>query len=236
MALKKSLALLVFLLSLVPRASLLALHVKSSLQSDALLVKKQLGYLPPNFRHVSAWTMDGKSPVAIQTYPLHGGSQRRQAKATKSSSNYLGTPFPTLYWLACPDISRAISDLERRGYVTQLEDRLNSDPDQAARFLQCHEHYAQERWTSLSEHDRTLLLECNGSSVKRMRDMLQSSGVAGNNHTAQLQADGSFVASVKCLHAHYAHYRSKQAEKDELNPVGYWVHELLLEQFPDTKV
>jgi len=206
-------------------------------QGDELLVKKQLGYIPPNYREVSAWTMDGASPVAIRTYPLHGGAPRRQAKAEMGTSISLGTPFPTLYWLTCPDISRAISDLERRGYVSELEARLNADSNKAARFLACHEQYAEERWSSLTKEDRQSL-EKEDSSVQRMREMLQLSGIAGTNHTAQLQQDGTFVASVKCLHAHYAHYRSKQfeMEADGLNPVGFWVHQLLLEEFPNTNL
>lgn len=204
---------------------------------DKLFVTKQLGYLPPNYREVSAWTLDGSSPVAIKTYPLHGGAPRRQAKAEKGTPISLGAPFPTLYWLTCPDISRAISDLERRGYVSAMEDNLNSHSESSARFLACHEHYAQERWTFLSQEDRSSL-EVDDASVQRMRDMLQLSGVAGTNHTAQLQPDGTFVASVKCLHAHYAHYRSKLVDDDEpgFNPVGFWVHQLLVDEFPDTNL
>ena len=200
-------------------------------QCDAILVKSQLGYLPPNYREICAWTIDGASPVAIKTYPLHGGAPRRMAKANNPIS--LGTPFPTFYWLTCPQISRAISDLERRGFVSKMEGRLNSDPEEAARFLACHEHYAQERWSSLSEEDRHAL-EMNDGSIQRMRHMLQSSGVAGTNYTAQRQPDGTFVASVKCLHAHYAHYRSRPLEGHEpgYNPVGFWVHRLLRNEFP----
>ena len=207
------------------------------LKDDKRLVTQQLGYFPPNYREVSAWTLDGSLPVAIKTYPLNGGAPRRQAKADIQQVS-LGTPFPTLYWLTSPDISRAISNLERQGFVSVMEDKLNSDSESAARFLACHEHYANERWESLSKQDCTLLELTEYSSVQRMREMLQSSGVAGTNHTAQIQSDGTFVASVKCLHAHYAHYRSKQVDVNQpgFNPVGCWVHELLLSEFPDMKL
>ena len=49
----------------------------------------------------------------------------------------------------------------------------------------------------------------------------------------------SFVPSVKCLHSHYAHYRSQddtEGSKTVINMVGKWTHELLIEQFPDLVV
>lgn len=193
------------------------------LTPDAILVRNQLGYLPPNYRQVSAWTEDGLSPVAIQTHPLNGGSPRRQRKA----SGGFETPFPTLYWLTCPDISRAISDLERRGYVGILEERINSTPEKKTQFLDCHKYYAKDRWSCLTVQEKTFLEQ---DYSRRMLDMLQFSGIAGANYTVH--------ASVKCLHAHYAHYRSVQVKDGEpgFNPVGYWVHCLLLEQFPGTKL
>jgi hypothetical protein len=202
--------------------SLVSISRALVLTPDAILVRNQLGYLPPNYRQVSAWTEDGLLPVAIKTHPLNGGAPRRQRKAVG-----LGTPFPTLYWLTCPDISRAISDLERRGYVGILEGRINSSNEKKAQFLDCHKYYAKDRWSCLTAQEKTFL---ERDDSKRMRDMLQSSGIAGTNYTAG--------ASVKCLHAQYAHYRSVPVEQGEpgFNPVGYWVHCLLLEQFPNTKL
>lgn len=203
--------------------SLVSISRALVLTPDAILVRNQLGYLPPNYRQVSAWTEDGLLPVAIKTHPLNGGAPRRQRKAVVG----LGTPFPTLYWLTCPDISRAISDLERRGYVGILEGRINSSNEKKAQFLDCHKYYANDRWSCLTAQEKTFL---ERDDSKRMRDMLQSSGIAGTNYTAG--------ASVKCLHAQYAHYRSVPVEQGEpgFNPVGYWVHCLLLEQFPNTKL
>lgn len=109
--------------------SLVSISRALVLTPDAILVRNQLGYLPPNYRQVSAWTEDGLLPVAIKTHPLNGGAPRRQRKAVG-----LGTPFPTLYWLTFPDISRAISDLERRGYVGILEGRINSNNEKRLNF------------------------------------------------------------------------------------------------------
>lgn len=209
-----------------------ALVSPQSSASDQNLVEQQLGYLPPNFLRVSAWTSDN-SPIAIQTYPLHGGAPRRQAKATATPTPaLLGAPFPTLYWLTGPAISRAIAELERKGCIVEFEKRLNNEPLEAERFISCHKQYANARWNSLKEEDRSLLTMDN-SSIKRMRNMLEFSGVAGTDFLSQQLEDGSFVASVKCLHAHYAHYRSTSPNEEVYNPVGFWIHEILQENFPD---
>jgi hypothetical protein len=202
-----------------------------SLESDQEAIRRQLGYLPPNFLAVSARNGNG-SPVAIKTYPLDGGAPRRQAKAARSLSESIsvGTPFPTLYWLTCPSIAKAIAKIERNGYVGMLEDRLKADSLMTEQLFCCHKEYARERWECLSLDDRTLLTQTDSSSIQRMRVMLESSGIAGTNTTALTQ-NGSFLPAIKCLHAHYADYRSAGQGQTE-NPVGRMVHELLAEQFP----
>lgn len=234
--------------SFLPQGS--CLHLISPL--DAQAVQGQLGYVPPNFHSISARSGDG-SPLAIQTYPLHGGAPRRQAKQQASSSSsalqlQLGTPFPTLFWLTHPEISKAIAELERRGYVSILEQRLqnndNDDDDTTVllvldQFRRSHQDYAKRRWECLSRHDQEVLLTDENSSIRRMRSMLKDSGIAGTDFMSQIQPDGSFQASVKCLHAHYGHYRSVSTTTTTtttevgFNPVGYWVHELLQSEFPN---
>jgi len=277
-------------------------------------------------------------PVAIQTYPLNGGAKRRQAKSklegrqsgssVSSSSSSLPSqsvvqsPFPTLFWLTCPDISKAVADLERRGYVQIFEDEINSKPDLVNRLLCCHEEYAQLRWQSLTEEDRNILTSSSSSSTSssssssltssllRMRNIMELSGISGTNFTDwrlrknqnniindnidnnngievisfqnnndngdenndndndhQLQkfqreeesSSLNYLAQVKvppikCLHAHYAHYRSTctiditdDDESDYLeisttttaaavvsytaNPVGEMIHKQLKKDF-----
>jgi hypothetical protein len=71
------------------------------LTPDEILVRNQLGYLPPNYRQVSACTEVGVSPVAIQTYPLNGGAPRRQRKAVGVRG--------TLSYTVLVDLSRYIA-------------------------------------------------------------------------------------------------------------------------------
>ena len=101
----------------------------------------------------------------------------------------------------------------------------------------CHEEYAFERLNILSTNDKEWLSvleleeECCGgdndrTTTKRkkrksMREMIQLSGVAGTDHKGLRENSGGvvpspdssgsdgFVPSLKCLHSHYAHYRSQ---------------------------
>ncbi|VEU42626.1 unnamed protein product [Pseudo-nitzschia multistriata] len=256
------------------------------------LVRDQLGYFPPNYVKVSAWKKKSNesTPLAIQTYPLNGGAKRRQNKAklpqdqSKEKSEQqpiVQSPFPTLFWLTCPDISRAVANLERRGFVQIFEDELNSRSDLAIRLFRCHEEYARLRWKSLTEEDRNVLTSSSSSSpltpsLQRMRNMMEHSGISGTNFTdisswdkdydSNFESDcGSIVEAyvgkrsvqqkkecgesslssteaglvkvppIKCLHAHYAHYRSTVSEKSTtyVNPVGELIHRQLEKDFPD---
>jgi len=127
----------ILLLPVVLSQSLLMMqHDYSSqhdVEHDLETVRRQLGYRPRNFVRVSARTTDG-FPIAIQTYPLEGGSRRRRNRAnrcllssgTEDGGNSLaakspGTPFPTLHWLTHPEIRRAIGGLERKGCAKVIE-------------------------------------------------------------------------------------------------------------------
>jgi hypothetical protein len=204
-----------------------------SLAGDLDIVSRQLGYRPTNFVRVSARNQEG-TPIAIQTYPLDGGARRRQSKARRSIEKdfeWLGTPFPTLYWLVGPpELCKAIADMERQGFVGKIEDEVKQDGEILHRFRLAHEEYAGERWASLTKEDRGQLISLSAQSttVQRMRHMLESSGIAGGNLTLA-------IPTIKCLHTHYAHFRSQATSpcSSSTNPVGARIHEILLEEYPD---
>lgn len=197
---------------------------------DKRMILNQLGYLPTNLMAVSARRQTG-SPLAIMTYSLNGGGARRKRKALGDF-----TPFPTLYWFCCPIVGKAISELEREGFVGILGSRLAENSELLNDFLECHRGYARERWDSLSVEHQDYLLQS-----ERMTRMVRDSGIAGIDYQLAANQDecfsGSFNASIKCLHAHYAHYRS-QIERGEdcsypLNVIGLWTDELLRERYRD---
>ena len=212
-------------------------HTSSSSAAQQLaVVTEQLGYVPSNYVRVSAWSLRGDTPIAIQTYPLNGGSPRRQAKATSGhneglssngnqiSATSIGTPFPTFYWLTCPMLGRAIGHLEGNGYVSKIQSQIRENDVLSRLLLDCHRQYAEMRWNSLSQEHQSVLLANNASSsLVRKREMLQFSGIAGTNITQyqdqhEPSGSGLFVPSIKCLHTHYAHYRSQLQNLQILPP------------------
>jgi hypothetical protein len=166
-----------------------------------------------------------------------------------------------MYWLTCPHVSRAIAEIERNGYVRKFQSRLEEDAALAKDWFQCHEDYAAERWKLLSKSDRDwLLLELDEDDIMSaeeqrkihsMREMIMLSGVSGTDHRRLREKDNDndndddddkrkdtslYVPSVKCLHSHYAHYRSQKERSDDntvINIIGKWTHDILTEEFPD---
>ena len=56
-----------------------------------------------------------------------------------------GTPFPTVYYLTCPRAAGLIGTLEAGGTMREMQDRLASEPELAARYTAAHEAYLAER-------------------------------------------------------------------------------------------
>jgi uncharacterized protein len=56
-----------------------------------------------------------------------------------------GTPFPTLYWLACPAARVAVGRLEAAGWNAKLSERVAADPDLAAAHADAHTSYLAQR-------------------------------------------------------------------------------------------
>lgn len=56
-----------------------------------------------------------------------------------------GTPFPTTFYLTCPRAASAIGTLESTGVMTEMTERLQSDPDLAAAYARAHESYLRAR-------------------------------------------------------------------------------------------
>lgn len=56
-----------------------------------------------------------------------------------------GTPFPTVFYLAHPVITAAVSRLEAEGAMYAMTERLAEDPDLAASYRAAHEDFLAER-------------------------------------------------------------------------------------------
>jgi hypothetical protein len=114
-------------------------------------------------------------------------------------------PFPTLYWLTCPFLRRAISELEGLGWVRQLEVRLSVDVELRAALDRAHAEYVAARRSLLTAQEERELAERG-----QLRE-LDARGIGGIADRRRL----------KCLHLHVAHALVGR------NPIG----EIVLQSF-----
>ncbi len=92
--------------------------------ADLEAVRQQLGREPTTpFSVVARCT--GGHPLVIRNRPLDADDN----------------PFPTIYWLTCPDAVKAVSRVESEGWIA----RLGDDPTIAAALAKAHRIYATER-------------------------------------------------------------------------------------------
>ena len=162
------------------------------------------------------------------------------AKAAKNQ--IIIEPFPTLYWLTSPLLRAQISKLEESKYynVSVMESKLHSSSEYMSQMARAHASYGQSRWDTLLPCDQVM---ANEYGWKCALDA-SSRGVAGIRK----------YGSVKCLHAHVAHYLAQISEweeeeerqhqremvvgtvmrreclRDDLNLVGKWTMENLMQQ------
>jgi exopolyphosphatase/guanosine-5'-triphosphate,3'-diphosphate pyrophosphatase len=68
-------------------------------------------------------------PLIIQNHPLDPA----------------GNPFPTLYWLTCPESIKAVARLESAGWIKRLNEQAEIDPNLRTGLRRAHEEYARER-------------------------------------------------------------------------------------------
>ena len=96
--------------------------------SDLRIVAEQLGRAPTVPFTVVA-RCPGGHPLVIRNAPV----------------DERGDPFPTTFWLSCPDAVRAVSRLEAEGWISRLNERLETEPDFAEAVASAHAEYARER-------------------------------------------------------------------------------------------
>ena len=105
-----------------------------------------------------------------------------------------GTPFPTLWWLTCRSLSRAVGRLEAGGWMAAFNERLAADPALAEELRAATEAYVARRDGG-----------CSSGAPEPLSSALRgaSSGVPG---TVRHPGGGGMAGGrIKCLHAHTAH-------------------------------
>jgi exopolyphosphatase/guanosine-5'-triphosphate,3'-diphosphate pyrophosphatase len=105
--------------------------------ADLEAVREQLGREPTTpFVVVARCT--GGHPLVIRNAPLDAN----------------GDPFPTTYWLTCPDAVKAVSRVESGGAIGRLNDRMRIDAAFREAVEAAHASYARDRATDLEGADR----------------------------------------------------------------------------------
>lgn len=171
---------------------------------------KQLGYLPYNLIEVAAFDRDTAHPTVLKLYPLNFNDLNGRYNPTEEER----LPFPTMFWMCCPNIARRVAHIEENGFVVKFKENFHCDSfgsSNTEAMKRAHSLYAEERWSSLSEEDREFI------SRKGWLDVLKTSGVAGLTEPT----------AVKCLHTHYAHYLARPQHG---NIIGSWVNEQLQQE------
>ena len=198
-------------------ADYLYLRDSVSVEGIARLIH-QLGYSPSNLIEIAAG--DDRHPTVILLYPLNRNNlEGRYGVQVDGDAKGL-LPFPTIFWMTCPELKSRVSKLEDEGWILKLEHRLLHSPhseEYVQTMKKAHELYAQERWDLLSEEDKELIDRNNWT--KALRDV----GIAGM---------WSFQF-VKCLHTHYCHHL---ARPEHGNLIGQWVDDLLSGAYVDEQL
>jgi hypothetical protein len=114
-----------------------------------------------------------------------------------------GTPFPTLFWLSCPLLQRAVSRLESGDFREILRRKLREQPDFAEKLRQAEREYILER-------------ESWAEEIGKLDEVQE-------RFTGREGLGGTAAGGLKCLHAHLAHFLAGGG-----NPVGAEVAAVLV--------
>jgi hypothetical protein len=99
-------------------------------------------------------------------------------------------PFPTLYWLCSKDLCKAIGQIEGRGWVKQIEARLQEDRALRQQYQHDQQRYVAQRWQAMHVEDQQRI------EALKMTALFDQYGIGGIT-----QWD-----NVRCLHMQYAHH------------------------------
>lgn len=201
--------------------------------SDKESLVEMLGFVPSNLYMVRARDPVTKAPQSCLMYPLSNTARQEKLE-----------PFPTICWLTCTKLKSKVSALEGDGWIQKFEQRLRENMGTyGKRMVAAHRLYARYRTAMLTDPHREVVRQ-NGWEAA----LGENRGVAGiTNNFAHLHSytTGKVVAaapeqskghaeaaattwelSVKCLHAHLAHYLCFPQHG---NVIGQWTYEALQE-------
>jgi len=173
-------------------------------ERDRATVQRQIGREPRGMIGVSR-RCSGGCPQVVVTKPVLSSDDRRVPEL-----------FPTVYWLSCPHLCKAVAALESEQLIERFRTRLQEDPELASRLELRHREYARERTSLVSFEDLESLERSHPGLCRRLTEP----GIGG------IETSGG----VKCLHLHLADYLSGGD-----NPIGEEVYSLLKDRGVSTE-
>ncbi len=128
----------------------------------------------------------GRKPLGLRSIAVR--SKAGLPQVLQVASIVRGQPFPTLFWLLDPEISKKIDELESKGHIALLEDEIAKDKNKLKELEADHLDYINRRKEFLDSSEVQTLKELN------CYDSFMSRGIGGI-------AD---FTKVRCFHMHYA--------------------------------
>ena len=160
---------------------------------DYAKLKEQLGRTPRGAVKVLRYSQKGE-PQVVQVSPLVEGK-----------------PFPSLYWLSCPRLHKAIAKIEQSSWIKHLENVIiPGDPSLKEKLKEDHLRYQKLRWETLGP-------EQIESVEEKYLNSLKKTGIGGVRDFSR----------VRCLHMHYAHHLVEKNCIGELMDQEFGVHRYL---------
>ncbi len=124
-----------------------------------------------------------------------------------------GKPFPTLYWLTCPFLSKRVGRLEEKGNIGLFEMRLKTDKTLRDMYGEAHKKTVEIKKEMLKHYEN--LQDWQIESIV-------SRGIGGIRNRE----------TVKCLHLQLANYLGGVE-----NPIGKMVYEVIVEhECPENEI
>lgn len=117
-------------------------------------VIEQLNFVPFNLVDVGYYNSYDNSPVVLKLYPLN---LNKVYGNNVLKNQIIKLPFPTMYWMSCPDLIKKVYSLEVNGFIQIFNDRLHNSPETPSwlkQMEQAHQLYREERWKLLTPEDQ----------------------------------------------------------------------------------
>ncbi|AEX86372.1 hypothetical protein Marpi_1996 [Marinitoga piezophila KA3] len=152
------------------------MDINSPTEKDLNIIEKQINRKPHKVIDIPKRCSYGY-PIVIKSYPVKDNE-----------------PFPTLYWLTCPHLIKAVGKLESLGKIKKWEEELKNNEELLNSYLNAHKEEQEERLKIL-----------DNSTEEWIKNALKKVGIGGIRN----------FETIKCLHLHLASYLGGTP-----NPIG----------------